>query len=351
MIDGARQVVSSIELGVINENYSCRSPRRRSAGGGSTREACNTARFPRGGRAGTRRRGVADGGERGPRPLLARVTDMVKGTPKILGWQGGVQLVVARAAHERVRVVVAAAPQGVVAGTAAQPVDRRVVRPVEQGRRVRSRSRPRFRPGCRPRRALRCRRSLAVGRAANRQSARRDLRPYTCESFESTRETDIEHVLARSEAHDSGLCAADSATKRRFAVDIRNLTLASPPLNRQYKRARDASSWHPEHNRCRFAQTVVQIRQAYGQTIDQDEVHLLNRLLAGWGRRATSEVVRDAHAARNRDGRPARDIASETSHPPVQAFANCSTMRSAGWDDAQRRTYALNTGSDGHACE
>ena len=37
---------------VINDNYSCRSPRRRSAGGGSAREACDTARFPRGGRVG-----------------------------------------------------------------------------------------------------------------------------------------------------------------------------------------------------------------------------------------------------------------------------------------------------------
>ena len=32
--------------------------------------------------------------------------------------------------------------------------------------------------------------------------------PYTCETFESTRDTDIEHIMARSEAHDSGLCVA-----------------------------------------------------------------------------------------------------------------------------------------------
>ena len=32
--------------------------------------------------------------------------------------------------------------------------------------------------------------------------------PYTGTWFESTRETDIEHIIARSEAHDSGLCAA-----------------------------------------------------------------------------------------------------------------------------------------------
>ena len=44
--------------------------------------------------------------------------------------------------------------------------------------------------------------------------------PYTGRCFASTRETDIEHIVAASEAHDSGLCAADSATKARFARDL-----------------------------------------------------------------------------------------------------------------------------------
>ena len=41
-------------------------------------------------------------------------------------------------------------------------------------------------------------------------------------------ETDIEHIVATSEAHDSGLCAADRATRKQFAQDLRNLTLAPP---------------------------------------------------------------------------------------------------------------------------
>ena len=32
--------------------------------------------------------------------------------------------------------------------------------------------------------------------------------PYTCETFSAIHETAIEHIVARSEAHDSGLCAA-----------------------------------------------------------------------------------------------------------------------------------------------
>ena len=51
---------------------------------------------------------------------------------------------------------------------------------------------------------------------------------YTGKVYQSLRQTDIEHVVALSEAHDSGLCAADAATKRRFANDPLNLNLTSP---------------------------------------------------------------------------------------------------------------------------
>ena len=64
--------------------------------------------------------------------------------------------------------------------------------------------------------------------------------PYTGTCFASTHETDIEHIVAASEAHDSGLCAADRATWARFAQDLRNLTLASPRVNRHEKSGKDA---------------------------------------------------------------------------------------------------------------
>ena len=67
--------------------------------------------------------------------------------------------------------------------------------------------------------------------------------PYTGTCFASTTETDIEHIVAASEAHDSGLCARDAETRARFAADLRNLTLASPRVNRHEKSARDASEW------------------------------------------------------------------------------------------------------------
>ena len=51
--------------------------------------------------------------------------------------------------------------------------------------------------------------------------------PYTDTCFVSTRQTDIEYIVATSEAHDSGLCARDRATRARFASNLRNPRL--PP--------------------------------------------------------------------------------------------------------------------------
>ena len=77
--------------------------------------------------------------------------------------------------------------------------------------------------------------------------------PYTNEVFHSNGDTDIEHVVARSEAHDSGLCRADAATKRAFSRDLLNLTLASPRVNRDQTGAKDAAEWQPDANQCWFA--------------------------------------------------------------------------------------------------
>ena len=163
--------------------------------------------------------------------------------------------------------------------------------------------------------------------------------------------------MARSEAHDTGLCNADAATRRRFAEDILNLTLASPQLNRHEKSGKDAAEWQPPQNRCWFAQRVIDVRRAYGLTIDQAEADALDLMLAGC---TSTEIMCDLE--------PPPPPVPE--HPPIQSFRNCDAMRSAGWnrgvnrgggtyrsewDDAEMQTYNLNTARDrdrdGHACE
>ena len=116
--------------------------------------------------------------------------------------------------------------------------------------------------------------------------------PYTGRWFASKSETDIEHMVARSEAHDSGLCAADRATRRRFATDLLNLTLAGPRVNRYEKVDHDAAEWLPAQNRCWFAARVIAVRQRYGLSINQREADALDQVLAGCASTALITVAR-----------------------------------------------------------
>ena len=84
-------------------------------------------------------------------------------------------------------------------------------------------------------------------------------------------ETDIEHMVATSEAHDSGLCAAPRSVKAAFASDLLNLTLASPGVNRYSKSGKDVAEWTPELNACWFVARTLEVRRKYGLTIDRTE--------------------------------------------------------------------------------
>ena len=74
--------------------------------------------------------------------------------------------------------------------------------------------------------------------------------------------------------------AADAETKRRFASDLLNLTLAGPRVNRYEKSGKDAAEWLPGLNECWFAARVVEIRRKYRLTIDRLEAEALERVLS-----------------------------------------------------------------------
>ena len=134
-----------------------------------------------------------------------------------------------------------------------------------------------------------------------------------------TADTDIEHIVARSEAHDSGLCAADAASQRRFASDLLNLTLASPAVNRTHKNDKDAAEWLPDLNQCWFADRVVAVRRKFGLTIDPREAAALDRVLVGCRSTAMLVVPRPAASTQRPTPPPALS-------PPVSEAL-------ARWDD------------------
>jgi hypothetical protein len=107
--------------------------------------------------------------------------------------------------------------------------------------------------------------------------------PYTGRYFESDRETDIEHIVSTSSGHNSGLCSASAQTRKSFATDPLNLTLAAPEVNRcgvGGKCGFDAAEWLPEKNKCWFANRVVEIKRKYSLTIDIEEARSLESVIS-----------------------------------------------------------------------
>ena len=107
--------------------------------------------------------------------------------------------------------------------------------------------------------------------------------PYTGRYFDNDRETDIEHIVAASEGHDSGLCKEPISKRIQFATDQLNLTLAAPEINRCGKKGKcglDPAEWMPEKNKCWFANRVIEIKTKYNLSVDQKEANALGAELA-----------------------------------------------------------------------
>ena len=182
--------------------------------------------------------------------------------------------------------------------------------------------------------------------------------PYTGKWFASIRETDIEHIVARSEAHDSGLCAASPATKAKFASDLLNLTLASPSVNRHQKIANDASEWLPDLNRCWYVARTILVRQAYDLTIDRAEADAIDRVLAKCG---STEMVVLAPAQRIDHPTPTSPAAAPDSDPLALYDDNgngritCAEARAHGIAPVRRGhpayQYMRDADGDGVVCE
>ena len=107
--------------------------------------------------------------------------------------------------------------------------------------------------------------------------------PFTGSHFHSVSETDIEHIVATSEAHDSGACAWPEDSRDAFARDVLNLTLASPQVNRNLKSDRDFAEWQPPRNACWTAGVVVRVKAKWNLSVDEAERAALASTLADCG--------------------------------------------------------------------
>ena len=106
-----------------------------------------------------------------------------------------------------------------------------------------------------------------------------DRTPYTCAVIGGDlRSTDVEHIVALAEAHDSGLPATMMLA---FSGDPLNLTVAMPRENRVVKSAKDAADYLPPRNSCWFAARVLAVKARWGLTVDRAEAEALLDALAG----------------------------------------------------------------------
>ena len=106
--------------------------------------------------------------------------------------------------------------------------------------------------------------------------------PYSCIAFDitanGTAATDIEHIVALAEAHDSGIV---DDRRRDIASDLDNLTIADPTVNRSEKSDRDAAEWTPDRHGAWFAARVIAVKREYELSVDPAERDSLEMLLAG----------------------------------------------------------------------
>ena len=177
--------------------------------------------------------------------------------------------------------------------------------------------------------------------------------PYTGEWFDTKRQTDIEHIVARSEAHDSGLCSASAGRKHQFAEDPLNLTLVSPGDKRHQKVDKDAAEWMPERNECWFADRVVKVRRKYDLTIDRREADALEDVLSRCGSFEMVVYPMSGSTEATRTPQPAarREVTRRVCGP----FRNCTSLRRVHPGGVPRGHCAysgwMDRDEDGWACE
>ncbi len=112
--------------------------------------------------------------------------------------------------------------------------------------------------------------------------------PYTRRVFpevdipDATDTVEVEHIVALSEAHASGMCGRSKGEKMVFGSDPLNLTFAAKYVNgRDEKFHWDIAKWAPPCNLCWFAEKVVRVKHRYDLTVDSAEAGILRSILYG----------------------------------------------------------------------
>jgi hypothetical protein len=110
--------------------------------------------------------------------------------------------------------------------------------------------------------------------------------PYTGTTIEfhrgrgTSREVQVDHIVALSDAWQKGAQQWDEATRRNFANDPANLQAADGSANEQ-KEDGDAATWLPPNKsyRCTYVSRIVDVKAVYGLWVTQAEHDAIARIL------------------------------------------------------------------------
>lgn len=116
--------------------------------------------------------------------------------------------------------------------------------------------------------------------------------PYTGVAFDAST-CDVDHIVAAQEAFESGAWEWDVARRRAFGNDASNLVPSRDCVNRS-KGARDMAEWSGRigsgtcqglaptaQGRCFMASKMVEVKSAFGLSVDQAEKNALAQALDG----------------------------------------------------------------------
>ena len=169
--------------------------------------------------------------------------------------------------------------------------------------------------------------------------------PYSCLAFDitanGTAATDIEHIVALAETHDSGI--ADER-RRDIASDLDNLTIADPTVNRSQKSDRDAAEWMPARHGAWFAERVIQVKLEYGLSVDPAERDALDALLAGG--EAQLNCVGTPPATTSPDLEVDSPTVNDNSPATSATFTLSATVRNAGDGESAATTLRFYRSTD-----
>ncbi|MDJ0396154.1 DUF1524 domain-containing protein [Rhodococcus sp. G-MC3] len=146
---------------------------------------------------------------------------------------------------------------------------------------------------------------------------------------DTSRAVQIDHIVALSNAWQTGAQQLDPATRANLANDPRNLQAVDGPANQQ-KSDGDAATWLPSNKRyrCTYVARQVTVKAAYGLWVTPPEHDAITRVLGDCG--AGAPAAQPIAPAPAPAPEPVPAAPAPVPAPSRVSYKNCAEVRAAG---------------------